>query len=124
MAQFDGFISEERLSDRNDGASLWLKIRVPTEHFDVLIKSLSKEAGRIDERSTEIEDVTDQYCDLSTRLAVYAADRRYSDLPQTAEAKEQFYSTHGRACLKMSFPSAVILNSTSMAKSGFSKVSG
>ncbi|MDZ8120209.1 DUF4349 domain-containing protein [Pontiella agarivorans] len=83
VKRYDGFIAKERLYYGYDKktSNQDLKIRVPAEHFDALVSDISKGAKHIDQRVIEIEDVTDQYFDIETRLSVKRQlETRYREL--------------------------------------------
>lgn len=86
--QYGGFIAKERLyyGYNKETSNQELTIRVPSESFDALVADLSKGAQRVDKRSIEIEDVTDQYLDTETRLAVKRQlESRYRELLSEAQ---------------------------------------
>lgn len=81
-----GFIQDEELSRYEKRAREDLIIRVPSENFDTLVSEISKGAVRMERRSIEIEDVTEQYVDTETRLAVKRQlETRYRELLSKAE---------------------------------------
>lgn len=89
VKRYGGFIVNERMYKgyNNKTSNQDLKIRVPSENFDSLVADISKGAQRIDSREIEIEDVTEQYLDTETRLAVKRQlESRYREL--LAEAKD------------------------------------
>jgi hypothetical protein len=86
IKQFDGFISDERLSVHEKRSSQWMQIRVPASHFDALAEAISQGASRLEGRSIRVEDVTDQYLDTETRLAVKRElEARYRELLPDAQ---------------------------------------
>lgn len=88
VKQHGGFIVNERLYQgyNNKRSNQDLKIRVPAENFDALVADISKGVQRVDRRSIEIEDVTEQYLDTETRLSVKRQlETRYREL--LADAK-------------------------------------
>jgi hypothetical protein len=87
VKELGGFISDERLNMYEKRSLQWLEIRVPAGHFDALVETISSGASRLEERSVSIEDVTDQYLDTETRLAVKRElEARYRELLQDAES--------------------------------------
>lgn len=72
VKQTGGFIVNERLyrGFNNKTSNQHLTIRVPSENFDRLVSEISKGAQRLEQRSIEVEDVTEQYLDTATRLSV------------------------------------------------------
>ena len=88
VKQYGGFIVNERLYHGYDKktSNQDLKIRVPSENFDALVSDISRGAKRVDQRSIEIEDVTEQYLDTETRLSVKRElEARYRELLSDAE---------------------------------------
>lgn len=88
VKQYGGFIVSERLyyGYGKKTSNQDLKIRVPSDNFDPFVSAISTGAQHVDQRSIEIEDVTDQYLDTETRLAVkQQLEARYREL--LADAK-------------------------------------
>lgn len=86
IARFNGYLDHEALSSYGKYTSLALTIRVPAEHFDAMIAAISTGSGRVVERSIRIKDVTDDYLDTETRLAVkHELEARYRSLLGQAE---------------------------------------
>ncbi len=83
VKHYNGFIVNERLyrGYNNKTSNQALEIRVPSENFDFLVSDISKGAQRLNQRSVEIEDVTEKYLDTETRLSVKRQlEARYREL--------------------------------------------
>ncbi len=88
VKQSGGFLVNERLyrGYNNKRSNQDLKIRVPSEKFDELVSEISKGAQHLDQRSIEVEDVTEQYLDTETRLTVkQELESRYRELLSKAK---------------------------------------
>ena len=78
--------SVQELSSRKEGN---FDIRILPERLDSLLDELEVMAQRTEYRSVEVEDVTRQYIDLSTRLETKrSALQRYRDLMRSANDVE------------------------------------
>ncbi|VGO14988.1 hypothetical protein PDESU_03568 [Pontiella desulfatans] len=95
VKQHGGFIVNERLYHgyNKKTSNQALKIRVPSERFDALVADISKGAQRVDQRTIVIEDVTEQYIDTETRLAVKCQlETRYRELLTEAKTVKDILS--------------------------------
>ena len=64
-----------------------LKIRVPADHFEALLKGIEQGGGKIRHKTINARDVTEQFMDLSTRLANKRAYlKRYNELLKKANS--------------------------------------
>ena len=90
VAEMKGFISNDNTSQYDGRVENTLTIRVPAQNFDPLMEKISSCASKIDEKSIEIEDVTQQYIDLDKRLKTKKElEARYLQLLQKATKVEE-----------------------------------
>jgi hypothetical protein len=68
VSKFAGIISQENEYRNEWNISNTIKIRVPNENFDNLVKEVLLLATKVDSKIITIEDVTEQYVDVYTRL--------------------------------------------------------
>ncbi len=68
VAKFNGNISEEQEYRNEWNITNTIKIRVPNENFDTLVNNLLLLASKVDSKIITVEDVTEQYIDVATRL--------------------------------------------------------
>ena len=62
------YIQNERFSNAETQTTLSMEIRIPNQNFDNLINSFSDEIGSISEKNIRVQDVTEEYTDVSIRL--------------------------------------------------------
>lgn len=62
------YIQNERFSNAETQTTLSMEIRIPNQNFDNLINSFSDEIGYISEKNIRVQDVTEEYTDVSIRL--------------------------------------------------------
>ena len=61
--------------------SRYLTLRIPNEHFDNFIKDLSKGVDYFDRKNISIQDVTEEYVDVASRIKTKKAlEARYLEL--------------------------------------------
>jgi len=66
--QFQGYISNENESHCSYQIYNTLTIRIPKDKFDGLISQFEKLATVVDSKNVNMEDVTEEYVDIETRL--------------------------------------------------------
>jgi Domain of unknown function (DUF4349) len=68
ISKYNGYIFNE--NDSKDGEKIRknLDLKIPNDKFDLLIAELDNEIENFDSKNISIEDVTDQYIDISARL--------------------------------------------------------
>lgn len=62
------YIQNERFSNSETQTTLSMEIRIPNQNFDQLVNSFSDEIGSITQKNIRVEDVTEEYTDVSIRL--------------------------------------------------------
>lgn len=62
------YIQNERFSNAETQTTLSMEIRIPNQNFDQLVNSFSDEIGSISEKNIRVQDVTEEYTDVSIRL--------------------------------------------------------
>lgn len=62
------YIQNERFSNAETQTTLSMEIRIPNENFDRLVNSFSDGIGSITQKNIRVEDVTEEYTDVSIRL--------------------------------------------------------
>jgi len=68
VQQFSGYISDQRFQNTVYQIENRFTIKVPEQHFDVLMDSLTQVAEFVDYENITTEDVTEEYIDLKSRL--------------------------------------------------------
>lgn len=81
LPKYDAYIESENQTNSPQRISYNLTLRVPSEAYDTLYTSLSTLAFRLYNRYSNIEDVTERYYDLKTRIEnKKALEARYREL--------------------------------------------
>ncbi len=92
ISQLNGWISNES-TDRfsPDGETRYnLTIRIPAQHFDMLLDSVSANARKVVFKNINSRDVTEEFIDLEARLSTKKdLENRYKELLQKAVKVEE-----------------------------------
>ncbi|MEM9326617.1 MAG: DUF4349 domain-containing protein [Bacteroidota bacterium] len=81
LTKYQAYIENERQSKTSSRIECYITIRVPAETYDTLFESLSGLGARLDNRYSNVEDVTQRYYDLVTRIKNRKAlEQRYLEL--------------------------------------------
>lgn len=87
LPKFKAYIENENQSKSTHRINYNLTIRVPSTVYDTLFSTLSTVAFRLENRYSNIEDVTERYYDLKTRIKnKKALEERYLELLKKASA--------------------------------------
>ncbi len=85
-----GYVASADWHNEKNQNSATISIRVPAETYDIATQSLRKLALEILHESSQIQDVTEEYTDLTAQLKnLEAAENRYLDLLFKAETVEE-----------------------------------
>ncbi|MEQ9423173.1 MAG: DUF4349 domain-containing protein [Cyclobacteriaceae bacterium] len=85
VSSFGGYVSSESEESWENRINYNVTIRVATENFDSLMNSLSADAYKVDFKRMNIQDVTEQYYDLTTRIeSQKEIEKRYLELLKQA----------------------------------------
>jgi len=68
LQQFNGYISDQRFQNTVYQIENRFTIKVPAQHFDVLMDSLVQVAEFVDYENITTQDVSEEYIDLKSRL--------------------------------------------------------
>ncbi len=90
LPKYNAYIESETQSKSSQQINYNLTIRVPSDIYDTLYATLSTLAFRLDNRYSNIEDVTERYYDLKTRIKnKESLEQRYLEiLKKAAEIKD------------------------------------
>jgi hypothetical protein len=81
LPKYEAYIESENQSKSDQRINCNLTIRVPSSIYDTLYSTLSTLGLRLDNRYSNIEDVTERYYDLQTRIKnKKALEQRYLEL--------------------------------------------
>lgn len=72
VRKYEGYIADERSYDYKTSTGIDLTIRVPADKFDNLLSEIitGENVKKIEEKSTSINDVTEEFIDIEARLKV------------------------------------------------------
>lgn len=68
VSKYNCYVSSENDSKQEDRISKNITIRIPSDKFDIIIAELGSEIENFDSKNINIEDVTDQFIDITARL--------------------------------------------------------
>jgi hypothetical protein len=87
LPAFEAYVENENQTKTDQRVQYDLTIRVPSEKYDSLYNRLSSLAGRVEHKYTNLQDVTERYYDLQTRIKnKKELEQRYLDLLAKATA--------------------------------------
>lgn len=90
VSELNGYISNENSSESAGHTEHSMTIRVPAEKFDELVLKLESSASKIDYKSIDVQDVTEEYIDLDTRVKTKKeVEARYRELLKRAVNVEE-----------------------------------
>jgi hypothetical protein len=86
---FGGYVVSSHVYGEEEEMRGWISIRVPDEKFDQALAELRDLAVRVEEESTNSQDVTEEYIDLESRLKnAEATEQEFLALLDKAEDVE------------------------------------
>lgn len=88
--QWNAYISDEQQINRRHRISNKFTIRVPKIQFDSLLLDLEKLALRIDKKHVNIQDISEEFFDLKSRLnTAKKVEQRYYEILKDAKKVEE-----------------------------------
>ena len=85
LPHFEAYLENESQSRSSSRITNNLTVRVPSENYDSLYHLLSDLAYRLENRYSNIEDATDRYYDLKTRIEnKQVLEKRYLEILEQA----------------------------------------
>ncbi len=98
LQQFNGYISDQRFQNTVYQIENRFTIKVPEQHFDVLMDSLVQVAEFVDYENITTQDITEEYIDLKSRLKTkLEVKQRYETiLRQRAKTVKDILATEER----------------------------
>ncbi len=86
----DGYISNENNYKEDDRITQSVVIRVPSDKFDQLLATISGHADRLESRSIDVQDVTEEYMDVQTRIRTKKElENRYREILTQAKTVDE-----------------------------------
>jgi hypothetical protein len=88
-----GYISSDNVYNSEDRITQRIEIRIPSDSFDDLLARISDNAGRIEFKNVQVQDVTEEYVDIESRLKVKKdLENRYRELLSRAKTVQEILS--------------------------------
>lgn len=85
VQELNGYISKDNVYDYSGRIEHRLEIRVPSDRFDQLLQKISESAVKIDSKSIDVKDVTEEYIDVEARIRTKKElQERYRELLKQA----------------------------------------
>ena len=90
VTEVKGYVASDS-KDENDGRQTsTIMLRVPADQFDALVDRITADAGKIDYKNIEVNDVTQEYIDLDARLKTKKdLEARYQELLKRANSVDE-----------------------------------
>ncbi|TPN81386.1 DUF4349 domain-containing protein [Aquimarina algicola] len=80
-SRYKGYISQEKYTNTNYTKENFFTIRVPRDHFDTVLDSITDTADFIDYKNISTLDVTEEYVDVTSRLKTkFEVKERYESI--------------------------------------------
>ena len=90
VVSLKGYISNDNTSESGNRTENSLTVRVPADKTDSLITVIESNASKIDYKSIDVQDVTEQFIDLDTRMKTKKeVETRYRELLTRATSVEE-----------------------------------
>ncbi|MGI6049051.1 MAG: DUF4349 domain-containing protein [Petrimonas sp.] len=90
VASLNGYVSNDNISESNNRTENMLTVRVPADKTDSLIAIIESNASKIDYKNIDVQDVTEQFIDLDTRIKTKKeVEARYRELLTRATSVEE-----------------------------------
>lgn len=88
--ELKGYISSENVYNSENRTTQRLEIRIPATNFDELLIRISQNANRIDSKNVQVQDVTEEYIDIESRIKTKKElENRYKELLPQAKTVEE-----------------------------------
>lgn len=93
LKNFKAFTIDENQYDQGNEITYTLTIKVPSENFDLLLDYITRDVKKIDNKSVNLKDVTEEFIDIQARLKTKKEiEQKYLDLLKQANSIEQTLS--------------------------------
>jgi vacuolar-type H+-ATPase subunit I/STV1 len=93
VGELKGYISSDNVYNSEDRITQRIEIRIAAEYFDDLLLRISDNANKIDFKSVQVQDVTEEYIDIESRLKTKKElENKYIDLLSKATTVTEILS--------------------------------
>lgn len=91
--ELKGYISNDNVYNSENRTTHRVIIRVPADNFEILLERISENAQKIDSKTIDAQDVTEEYIDIESRLKTKKEiENRYRELLAQAKNVEDILS--------------------------------
>jgi hypothetical protein len=93
VSDLGGYISNDNVYNNEDRITHRMVIRVPADNFDKLLTNISESAEKLDSKSVDALDVTEEYIDVESRIRTKKElENRYRELLVKANTVQDILS--------------------------------
>lgn len=93
VSDYKGYISNDKSFDYKDKIEYKITIRIPSDNFDLLLNKISESAEKLDNKTINALDVTEEFIDIEARLKTKKElENRYTELLKQAKKVEELLS--------------------------------
>lgn len=93
LERYNGYISSETSNTSEGTNEHKLVLRVPSVHFDVLFRGMGKDAVKMESKTIDVADVTEEHIDVSARIKTnIELENRFKDLLKKANKIDEILS--------------------------------
>lgn len=90
VSETKGYISNDQVNDQQGNTEHRITIRVPAGQFETLLEKISRQAAKLDSKSINALDVTEEFIDVEARVKTKKElETRYKDLLKKANKVEE-----------------------------------
>ena len=90
VTEAKGYVASDSKDEEEGRQTSTVTLRVPNDRFDALVDRITAEAGKIDYKNIEVNDVTQEYIDLDARLKTKKdLEARYQELLKRANSVDE-----------------------------------
>lgn len=90
VKELDGYIAGDNVYNSGDRSTQRMEIRIPSVHFEDLLKRISENAKKLESKNIEVRDVTEEYIDVESRIKTKKElENRYLELLSKAKTVEE-----------------------------------
>lgn len=91
--ELKGYISSDNVYNSENRITQRLEIRIPASGFDDLLTRISLNARRIDSKSVQVQDITEEYIDIESRINTKKElENRFKEILLKAKTVEEIVS--------------------------------
>jgi hypothetical protein len=95
--RYKAYVSSENLTSYGDRQQHTLEIRIPANNYDSLALTIEALALKVENKSTNVQDVTEEFIDVEARLKTKKElELRYLDLLKQAKKIEEMIAIEGQ----------------------------